>query len=212
MARLHLLEGLSERALEVLEEALPPVGLESGEDAPLLALLCLVHWDRRDHMALQQGLKRLKTAAQDPETARMAGLALGAEAMRRARRGDLASLPGLVRLAESVAGEDPEVQTMLEIPRSLVMLVREREAVPLDRTLARRLLGLEIDYLRLPTGQDSAILEHWSEVVVQLMELRPARRRLEIRALRQHCPTFCRRNDHLFQTADDPAGPAGGLF
>ncbi len=205
-ARLALLEGWPERALETLEEALPEVGLESGEDAPLLVLLCQIHWDRRDYEAIQQGLWRLKAATRDPATARLSGLNLGAEAVRRSRRGDLAALPGLLRLAESVAGRDPEVQGVLEIPRALVALMRERAAVPLDRTLARRLLGLEIDYLRLPPGQDVGVLEHWNEVVVQLMELPAARRRLEVDALRQHCPTFCSRNDHFFQTADDLAG------
>jgi len=211
MARLELLDGLPERALEVLERGLPAVGMESDQDAPVLALLCQIHWDRRDFEAIQSGLRRLKSATSDPGMARVVGLTLGAEALRRARRGDLAALRGLVRLAESVAGEDPEVQAVLEVPRSLEALMRERAAVPLDRTLARRLLGLEVDYLRLPPGRDGAVLEHWNEVVVRLLELPPRSRRLELEALRLHCPTFCGRNQQLFQAADPWAGPDGLL-
>lgn len=201
-ARLLLLQDQPQRALEVLESPLLPaelaeLGADCEEDVPLLVLACLVHLDRRDRAAFRACLRRLQEAATDPEVAREAATEFAGEAARRARRGDLVSLASLVRAAEVLAGEDPEVQPLLEMPRDVAALVRERQELPLEMGEARTLLGLEIDYLRLPKGEDEGVLAHWGEAEVRFRGLDPERLEPQLGLLQASCPTFLRRNESL---------------
>ena len=65
----------------------------------------------------------------------------------------------------------------------------------LVRTL--RSLGLEIDYLRTPSGPDQPVLEHWRELEARLLSLGPQPLERQLAQLRASCPTFCRRNEHF---------------
>lgn len=204
--RLHLLEGSPERALEVLEPIVPARRVPGPREVELLVLACLIHLDRRDRAAYRAAVGRLEQLPAGHPARSLAGLQLACEAARRAERGDLATLASLVQAAEKMAGEDPRVAEHLEVPRDLQALLSERQQLPLEMAEARRLLGLEIDYLRLPAGKDGAVLKHWGEVTVRLRALPAAARHRQLLQLRAHCPTFCRRNAGFLADLEEHVG------
>lgn len=186
-ARVHLLEGDPERALEVLPQ-----------DEPEASVLRLqIHLDRCDDLAFDEEIGRLEL---DHDVA----LGLALLARERAAKGDFRPLARLIQAAEDLAPSSEPIEALLEMPNELLRLLDERQKVPTSHLRLRRLVGLEIDYLRLPKGLDSAVLEHWNELVEELRIYPRARRRAWVRDLRAHCPTFCDRNPDTLEVLEAP--------
>lgn len=186
-AHLHLLAGEPERALEILSDA--------GGDAAVLRLR--IHLDRCDDGAFREEVARL-------EEDEGVGLQVALLARARALKGDFRALRLLVAAAEELAPSSDLVETVLTMPNELLLLLQERQRVPTARRTLRRLIGLEIDDLRLPAGRDQAILDHWNEVVETLQEAPFATRQAWVRDLRLKCPTFCERNPQTLELLEAP--------
>lgn len=186
-ARLHLLEGDPERALAVLPQ----------DDTEASVLRLQIHLDRCDDLAFDEEVARLEV---DDDVA----LGLALLARERAAKGDFRALARLVQAAEDLAPSSEAVEALLEMPNELLRLLEERQKVPTSHLRLRRLVGLEIDYLRLPKGRDAAVLEHWKTLLDELRTYPRARRRAWVRDLRAHCPTFCDRNSDTLDLLEAP--------
>lgn len=186
-ARLHLLGGDAERALEILPQ----------DETEASVLRLRIHLDRCDDLAFEEEVASL---GEDESVA----LGLAFLARERAQEGNLRSLHRLVQAAEDLAPASETVEALLEMPNELLRLLDERQKVPTTHARLRRLLGLEIDYLRLPAGRDDVIVDHWGELVEELRKYPRERRRAWVRDLRAHCPTFCDRNPDTLEVLEAP--------
>lgn len=204
-AQLHRLMDRPERALEYLEgNSLDGKGYRAWGLKPRLTEAALMI-DRLDRRGLQSTLFdiRIFCLAADG-SAKEAGLVFVHLARKELERGNFHSLRWLIHAAEVSGSGVQEVRQALAPLKDLQALIRERNRVPDSLWGVRRLLGLEIELIRVPVEREAEILRHWGEVQHRVLEEPHKRRRRWARKLRESCPIFSGRNQPLLAALEEP--------
>lgn len=203
-AELYRLMDRPERALEWLDGKSPGgSGNRLWNLKPRLIEAALMI-DRLDRRGLQACLRGIEFACLVGESEKEAGLFFVQQARKEIRRGSFHSLRWLIHAAEVSGSGAQEVRQALAPLKDLHALIRERNRIPPKLWGVRRLLGLEIELIRVPVEREAEILRHWEEVQHRVLEEPHRLRRRWARKLRESCPIFSGRNQPLLAALEEP--------
>jgi curved DNA-binding protein CbpA len=202
-AQLHRLMDRPERALECLEDSSSnSKGYRVRGLKPRLIEAALMI-ERRDRRGLQHCLFGIRIFCLVSGDAKEAGLFFIHLAWKELERGNFHSLRWLIHAAEVSGGGVQEVRQALAPLKDLQALIRERNCIPTSLWGLRRLLGLEIDLIRVPLEREAEFLRHWGEVLNGVLEEPPPIRRRWAGKLREYCPIFSERNQSLLRALEE---------